>query len=61
MKGYGVERRDFGCCPGHDKFPKDSYRSRRSKKARRKGKKRSHKLARTKLKIIIYKELKIDY
>lgn len=27
-------RGDSGCCPGHDKFPTETYSSRRSKKAR---------------------------
>lgn len=27
-------RGDCGCCPGHDKFPDNTYSSRRSKKAR---------------------------
>ena len=27
-------RGDSGCCPGHDKFPTETYNSRRSKKAR---------------------------
>ena len=34
MKPYGIRRRDFGCRPGHDKFPRDTYGNRRSKKAR---------------------------
>jgi len=25
MKAYGVKRKDAGCCPGHDKYPQDSY------------------------------------
>lgn len=29
-----LRRGDCGCCPGHDKFPADTYNSRRSKKAR---------------------------
>jgi hypothetical protein len=36
-----------GCCPGHDQYPGDTYKNRRSKKARAKGKKAEHKLART--------------
>lgn len=34
MKAYGVTRKDHGCCPGHDKYPKDRYANRRSLKAR---------------------------
>ena len=25
MKAYGVKRQDYGCCPGHDKYPSDRY------------------------------------
>lgn len=31
-----------GCCPGHDDFHNESYKNRRSKKARSMGKKREH-------------------
>jgi hypothetical protein len=50
MKAYGVKRKDFGCCPGHDKFPPTSYNSSRSKKARAKSKVNSHQKARAMLK-----------
>jgi hypothetical protein len=46
MKAYGVKRQDFGCCPGHDKFPKGTYNNRKSKKARARDKRYSHKVAR---------------
>lgn len=46
MRAYGVKRGDRGCCPGHDKFPRDTYRSRRSKKARAKANRLAHKRAR---------------
>ena len=46
MKPYGVKRKDKGCCPGHDKFPKDSYNNKRSKKAHAKAKKKAHKRGR---------------
>ncbi len=26
MKAYGVKKRDAGCCPGHDKYPRDRYK-----------------------------------
>lgn len=35
MKAYGVKRKDAGCCPGHDKYPKDRYRNDRGAKRRR--------------------------
>lgn len=25
MKAYGVKKGDHGCCPGHDKYPRDRY------------------------------------
>lgn len=36
MKKQGIKRKDSGCCPGHDKFPRETYGSRASKKAKRK-------------------------
>lgn len=42
MKPIGLNSKDFGCCPGHDKFPyKDEYETRigrRDKKINRKKK-----------------------
>lgn len=35
MRKEGIKRKDFGCCPGHDKFPSETYGSRTSKKAKR--------------------------
>ena len=26
MRAYGVKPKDHGCCPGHDKFPTETYR-----------------------------------
>lgn len=26
MKPYGVQKKDQGCCPGHDKYPSESYK-----------------------------------
>lgn len=46
MKPYGVKRQDRGCCPGHDKFPPDTYRNRKSKKARARDKRIAHGIAR---------------
>jgi len=45
MKAYGVDRRDRGCCPGHDKFPRDSYNSARSRRAHSKANLIAHKRA----------------
>jgi hypothetical protein len=46
MRAYGVKRLDRGCCPGHDKFPSETYRSRRSKRARAEARRIAHKRAR---------------
>lgn len=36
-------RRDIsGCCPGHDDYPVESYKNRRSKAARAEGIKKEH-------------------
>lgn len=48
------ERNVTGCCPGHDKWPAETYRSRRSKKARSRDKKKEHQLVRQ----LVKKELK---
>ena len=49
MRAYGVRRQDRGCCPGHDKFPWDTYRSRRSKKAQTRDTKLAHQIARARI------------
>lgn len=36
-----------GCCPVHDDFPDETYKSRRSKKARARDKRAEHQYART--------------
>lgn len=36
MKPIGINSKDFGCCPGHDKVPyKDEYETRRGKRDRK--------------------------
>jgi hypothetical protein len=35
------------CCPGHDVWPNDTYKNRRSKKARSRDKKKEHKYVRS--------------
>jgi hypothetical protein len=42
-----------GCCPGHDDFPIDSYRNRRSKHARSRDKKNEHKYVRRIKKLVL--------
>jgi hypothetical protein len=56
MKPYGVKRKDRGCCPGHDKFPPDSYNSNLSKRAHSKASKIAHQIARARAK----KECSVD-
>ena len=46
MKPYGVKRKDRGCCPGHDKFPREKYNSRRSIRAHRRDTKIAHRIGR---------------
>ena len=46
-----------GCCPGHDKYPDDSYKNNRSKRARAKGKTSEHKRVRVGVRQGIEKEL----
>lgn len=42
MRAYGKKRKDGGCCPGHDKYPKDRYNttSAKSRKNAQRGRKR---------------------
>lgn len=47
MKAYGTKRKDRGCCPGHDKHPKGTYKNRRSKKAHTRDKQVAHGKARS--------------
>ena len=45
-----VKRRVCECCPGHDVYPNETYKNRRSKKARARDKKIEHQHARSILK-----------
>lgn len=57
MRKQGIKRKDFGCCPGHDKFQNTTYNTRLSKKAKRKSDKIANRRFRAWNKIIIYNEL----
>jgi hypothetical protein len=58
MKAYGVDRKDTGCCPGHDKFcVGDCYNSRVSEHARAKSKRVAHKRARARSRVALHREL----
>lgn len=46
MKAYGRKKKDFGCCPGHDKYPSEKYNSNKSQKAHTRDTKLMHKRAR---------------
>lgn len=41
------------CCPGHDRFPKGTYRSRRSKRARARDKGKEHRFVRRQRKLAL--------
>ena len=43
MRAYGVKRKDAGCCPGHDKYPKDRYSTHNTNSEKRKRAQRSRK------------------
>lgn len=44
--GVKLARCVCGCCPGHDAFPSETYKNRRSKKARSRAKKEEHRYVR---------------
>jgi 3'-phosphoadenosine 5'-phosphosulfate sulfotransferase (PAPS reductase)/FAD synthetase len=43
----GKHRYGCWCCPGHDKWPDETYKNNRSKRARSRDKKAEHQLVRT--------------
>lgn len=43
----GKQLLDSWCCPGHDTWPCETYKNRRSKRARARDKRNEHQLART--------------
>lgn len=48
MKAYGVKKKDAGCCPGHDKYPSEHYKMKRTKSKKRADKPRKAKERRIK-------------
>jgi hypothetical protein len=46
MKAYGIKKKDWGCCPGHDKFASDTYNTATSQKAHTRDTKYAHGRAR---------------
>ena len=57
MKKQGIKRKDFGCCPGHDKFPNETYNTRTSMKAKRRTDQLANKRARAWGKVELLMEL----
>lgn len=53
-----MDRKVSGCCPGHDRFPDSTYKSRRSKKARSQGMKIERRYVRRVHKQQLEKEIK---
>lgn len=53
MRPYGLKRKDFGCCPGHDKFPRDINPSPGSHRKHAKATKILHGIARARIKTAI--------
>ena len=47
MKPYGVDpKHDQDCCPGHSRYPWDTYNNNRSKRAQTRDTKKAHRRAR---------------
>ena len=61
MRKEGIKRKDYGCCPGHDKFPRESYKNRLSKKAKRRTDKLANRRFRAWNRILIYNEVQEFY
>ena len=58
MKPYGIKLKDANCCPGHDKYPRETYKNRLSIKQKRRTTKLAHQRARALAKVEILKLLK---
>jgi hypothetical protein len=54
MKAYGRHKKDCWCCPGHDKFPSESYNNRRSKHAHTRDTKIMHRAERRRQRLVIH-------
>lgn len=46
LLNHKKKRNVSGCCPGHDDWPEETYRGKRSKKARSRDKQKEHKYVR---------------
>lgn len=56
MKPYGVSKKDRGCCPGHDRYPRETYSNKRSKRAKRRDTKIAHRVERHKIRACVRQE-----
>lgn len=59
MRAYGVDKKDVGCCPGHDKFSPGCYNSRRSERAKRKATRYAHGRERARVRDLLRKEVEL--
>jgi hypothetical protein len=50
MKAYGIRKKDWGCCPGHDKFSDQKYNTNTSQKAHTRDTKYAHRRERLNIK-----------
>jgi len=55
MRPYGIDRQDRGCCPGHDKFPDETYSNNRSKRAKRRATKIAHSRERARTRELLFR------
>ena len=60
LKLYGIDRKDRWCCPGHDKFPLETYRNRRSKKAHTRDTAIAHRRARARIRSQLHRLISTD-
>lgn len=60
MKAFGIRRKDWGCCPGHDKFAADTYNTNASQKAHTRDTKKAHRRGRLELKSFLRKLLSFE-
>lgn len=57
MKPLGIRKKDWGCCPGHDKFSGEKYNCNTSQRAHTRDTKLAHRRGRLELKRLLKKML----
>lgn len=57
MKPLGIRKKDWGCCPGHDKFSSEKYNCNTSQRAHTRDTKFAHRRGRLELKRLLKKML----